>query len=96
MRSLSGIKNPELPADRIIVHPDVRRMLAAEMELSAEMAVRLELVLDRSAASLKAMQTDHRLMSAKKRGRSGVGSTSSDGCPSPRSSRSAGSRLRRG
>ncbi|MNS73104.1 Acyl-CoA dehydrogenase [compost metagenome] len=27
MRSLSGIKNPELPADRIIVHPDVRRML---------------------------------------------------------------------
>lgn len=27
MRSLSGIKNPEGPADPIIVHPDVRRML---------------------------------------------------------------------
>ncbi|GAB2680300.1 acyl-CoA dehydrogenase C-terminal domain-containing protein [Aliiglaciecola aliphaticivorans] len=27
MRSLSGVKNPEGPADPIIVHPDVRRML---------------------------------------------------------------------
>ena len=27
MRSLTGVKNPELPADPIIVHPDVRRML---------------------------------------------------------------------
>jgi alkylation response protein AidB-like acyl-CoA dehydrogenase len=27
MRSISGVKNPELPADPIIVHPDVRRML---------------------------------------------------------------------
>jgi hypothetical protein len=27
MRSLSGVKNPELPADKIIVHPDVRKML---------------------------------------------------------------------
>jgi len=27
MRSLSGIKSPQLPADPIIVHPDVRRML---------------------------------------------------------------------
>ncbi len=27
MRSLTGPKNPELPADPIIVHPDVRRML---------------------------------------------------------------------
>ncbi len=26
-RSISGVKNPELPADPIIVHPDVRRML---------------------------------------------------------------------
>ncbi len=26
-RSLSGVKHPELPADPIIVHPDVRRML---------------------------------------------------------------------
>lgn len=27
MRSLTGTKNPELPADKIIHHPDVRRML---------------------------------------------------------------------
>lgn len=27
MRSLDGVKNPELPADPIIVHPDIRRML---------------------------------------------------------------------
>lgn len=27
MRSLDGAKNPELPADPIIVHPDIRRML---------------------------------------------------------------------
>lgn len=27
MRALSGPKNPELPADKIIVHPDVRKML---------------------------------------------------------------------
>jgi len=27
MRSLSGVKNPQEPADPIIVHPDVRRML---------------------------------------------------------------------
>jgi len=27
MRSLSGVKNPDGPADPIIVHPDVRRML---------------------------------------------------------------------
>jgi len=27
MRSLSGVKSPDQPADRIIVHPDVRKML---------------------------------------------------------------------
>ncbi|GAA6154357.1 acyl-CoA dehydrogenase C-terminal domain-containing protein [Pseudoteredinibacter isoporae] len=30
MRSLSGVKNPEGPADPIIVHPDVRRMLLTQ------------------------------------------------------------------
>eukprot|EP00670_Eutreptiella_braarudii_P000049 CAMPEP_0174293580 /NCGR_PEP_ID=MMETSP0809-20121228/39006_1 /TAXON_ID=73025 ORGANISM="Eutreptiella gymnastica-like, Strain CCMP1594" /NCGR_SAMPLE_ID=MMETSP0809 /ASSEMBLY_ACC=CAM_ASM_000658 /LENGTH=605 /DNA_ID=CAMNT_0015394449 /DNA_START=121 /DNA_END=1938 /DNA_ORIENTATION=+ len=30
MRSLSGTKNPEKPADPIIVHPDVRRMLLTQ------------------------------------------------------------------
>jgi alkylation response protein AidB-like acyl-CoA dehydrogenase len=30
MRSLSGAKNPQGPADPIIVHPDVRRMLLTQ------------------------------------------------------------------
>ncbi len=30
MRSLSGVKNPQGPADPIIVHPDVRRMLLTQ------------------------------------------------------------------
>ena len=30
MRSLSGPKNPELPADPLIVHPDIRRMLLTQ------------------------------------------------------------------
>ena len=30
MRSLSGVKNPDGPADPIIVHPDVRRMLLTQ------------------------------------------------------------------
>lgn len=30
MRSLSGIKNPELEADPLIVHPDIRRMLLTQ------------------------------------------------------------------
>ena len=30
MRSLSGAKSPEKPADPIIVHPDVRRMLLTQ------------------------------------------------------------------
>ncbi len=34
MRSLSGPKHPELPADPIIVHPDVRRMLLTQKALS--------------------------------------------------------------
>jgi alkylation response protein AidB-like acyl-CoA dehydrogenase len=34
MRSLSGIKNPEGPADAIIVHPDVRRMLLTQKSIA--------------------------------------------------------------
>ncbi|NQY64834.1 MAG: acyl-CoA dehydrogenase C-terminal domain-containing protein [Alteromonadaceae bacterium] len=34
MRSLSGIKNPEGPADPIIVHPDVRRMLLTQKSIA--------------------------------------------------------------
>ncbi len=34
MRALSGAKNPELPADPIIVHPDVRRMLLTQKSFS--------------------------------------------------------------
>ena len=34
MRSLSGIKNPNGPADPIIVHPDVRRMLLTQKALT--------------------------------------------------------------
>ncbi|MCO1335809.1 acyl-CoA dehydrogenase C-terminal domain-containing protein [Microbulbifer sp. OS29] len=34
MRSLSGVKNPEGPADPIIVHPDVRRMLMTQKAIS--------------------------------------------------------------
>jgi len=34
MRSLSGVKNPEGPADPIIVHPDVRRMLMTQKAIA--------------------------------------------------------------
>ena len=34
MRSISGVKNPEGPADPIIVHPDVRRMLLTQKSIS--------------------------------------------------------------
>ena len=34
MRSLSGQKNPDKPADPIIVHPDVRRMLLTQKAIS--------------------------------------------------------------
>ena len=34
MRSLSGVKNPNGPADPIIVHPDVRRMLLTQKSIS--------------------------------------------------------------
>lgn len=34
MRSLSGVKNPEGPADPIIVHPDVRRMLLTQKAIA--------------------------------------------------------------
>ncbi len=44
----------------------VRGLLAQEIELTAEMAVRLELALDRSAESWLGMQADHSLAQAKK------------------------------
>ena len=34
MRSMTGIKNPEGPADPIIVHPDVRRMLLTQKSIT--------------------------------------------------------------
>ena len=34
MRSISGVKNPEGPADAIIVHPDVRRMLLTQKSIA--------------------------------------------------------------
>ena len=34
MRSISGIKNPKGPADPIIVHPDVRRMLLTQKSIA--------------------------------------------------------------
>ncbi len=34
MRSMTGIKNPECPADPIIVHPDVRRMLLTQKSIA--------------------------------------------------------------
>lgn len=34
MRSLSGVKNPDGPADQIIVHPDVRRMLLTQKSIA--------------------------------------------------------------
>ena len=34
MRSLSGVKNPQGPADPIIVHPDVRRMLLTQKSIA--------------------------------------------------------------
>ncbi|MFT4929421.1 MAG: alkylation response protein AidB-like acyl-CoA dehydrogenase [Phenylobacterium sp.] len=34
MRSMSGIKNPDGPADPIIVHPDVRRMLLSQKAIA--------------------------------------------------------------
>lgn len=34
MRSISGVKNPQGPADPIIVHPDVRRMLLTQKSIA--------------------------------------------------------------
>jgi alkylation response protein AidB-like acyl-CoA dehydrogenase len=34
MRSMTGVKNPEGPADPIIVHPDVRRMLLTQKSIA--------------------------------------------------------------
>ncbi|NUZ06698.1 acyl-CoA dehydrogenase C-terminal domain-containing protein [Piscinibacter koreensis] len=54
MRSLSGAKSPEQPADPIIVHPDVRKMLLtarAYAEGGRALAVFTTLLLDQELAS---------------------------------------------
>src|SRR4051812_23044319 len=54
MRALSGPKNPDKPADTIIVHPDVRKMLLtarAYAEGGRALAVFTTLLLDRELAS---------------------------------------------
>ena len=54
MRSLSGVKNPGGPADPIIVHPDVRKMLLtarAYAEGGRALAVFTTLLLDQEIAS---------------------------------------------
>jgi addiction module HigA family antidote len=45
---------------------DVEQLLAQEMDLTAATAVRLELALDRSAASWMTMQADYSLMQARR------------------------------
>jgi len=54
MRSLSGVKNPDQPADTIIVHPDVRKMLLtarAYAEGGRAMAMWTTLQLDKELTS---------------------------------------------
>ena len=54
MRSLSGPKNPEQPADKIIVHPDVRKMLLtarAYAEGGRALASYTALLIDKELAS---------------------------------------------
>jgi alkylation response protein AidB-like acyl-CoA dehydrogenase len=52
MRSLSGPKAPDKPADPIIVHPDVRKMLLtarAYAEGGRALAIYIALLIDRSS-----------------------------------------------
>jgi alkylation response protein AidB-like acyl-CoA dehydrogenase len=54
MRSLSGPKNPDKPADTIIVHPDVRKMLLtarAYAEGGRALAIYIALLIDKELAS---------------------------------------------
>jgi alkylation response protein AidB-like acyl-CoA dehydrogenase len=54
MRSLSGAKHPDQPADNIIVHPDVRRMLLtarAYTEGGRALAIYTALLLDKEISS---------------------------------------------
>ena len=62
-----GISSDELAERLGLPLLDVNRLLAEEKELTAEMAVRLELGFDRSAASWMAMQAEHSLMQARKK-----------------------------
>ncbi len=54
MRSLSGPKNPDQPADTIIVHPDVRKMLLtarAYAEGGRALAIYIALLIDKELSS---------------------------------------------
>ena len=54
MRSLSGVKNPDLPADTIIHHPDVRKMLLtarAYAEGGRALAIYIALLLDKEVST---------------------------------------------
>src|SRR5512139_3498745 len=54
MRALSGPKNPDKPADSIIVHPDVRKMLLtarAYAEGGRALAMYCALLIDRELSS---------------------------------------------
>lgn len=54
MRSLSGPKNPDKPADTIIVHPDVRKMLLtarAYAEGGRALAIYIALLIDKELSS---------------------------------------------
>ncbi|WP_141753315.1 HigA family addiction module antitoxin [Duganella sp. HH101] len=60
--------SPQELADRLgLPLKAVQGLLAEEIELTAEMAVRLELVFDRSAMSWMDMQVAHSLMQARKK-----------------------------
>ena len=59
MRSLSGVKNPDKPADSIIVHPDVRKMLLtarAYAEGARALVIWTTLQLDKELASIDAAE----------------------------------------
>jgi addiction module HigA family antidote len=62
-----NISQIELSAGLGLPLPDIERLLAEEIELTAEMALRLELAFDRSAASWLTMQAEHSLMQARKK-----------------------------
>ncbi len=60
-----NIKQCDLAESLDVSTSTVSRLVAGKADLSADMAVRLSLVLDRSAESWMQMQTDHSLQKAK-------------------------------